>query len=255
MHATVAPTRMSARRRANFRFVPFYATCWLVIALSWLAAAKKDTPTPTLRWSESTPGCTFSRDNDGKYRYALWTPDFGVTLAVDSQELQLVHKRGERFFSAHLTIRNRSDHTLAVYPGKTTLEFTKHSKVIQPALNPEEFAEKAQTDVDEVEHETEREIEKHPDRKEAREQFVQGWQKEVTELQDFLSHKTLPAVQLDSTRSEVSGWVLFSTKSKWIGDWKKPEQFVLRFPLGGKILEFPFYLPAQQGDLLLRQRQ
>ena len=77
---------------------------------------------------------------------------------------------------------------------------------------------------------------------------------EVTELQDFLSHSTLPAVQLDNSHTEISGWILFSTHSKWIGDWKKPEEFLFRIPLGSQILEFPFALPAKQGDLILRQR-
>lgn len=226
----------------------------LLVLIPQPSAAGKNPGPPALRWSESQPGCTFSRDNDGKYRYALWTPDFGVILAVDAQELQLVHKRGERFFSVHLTVRNRSTSVLQVEPGKVTLEFVKHSKIVQPALDPEEFAEKAQSDVDEIEHQTQHEVEKHPERKQEREKFVQEWQKEITELQDFLGRSTLRAVQLDPDHPETSGWVLFSTHSKWIGDWKKPEELLLRFPLAGKIVEFPFALPAQQGDLILRQR-
>jgi hypothetical protein len=217
-------------------------------------AHKKDSGLQVLRWAESQPGCTFSRDNDGKYRYALWSENFGVILAVDSQELQLTRKRGERFFSVHLTFRNRGSNPLVVDPGKATLEFVKHSKVIQPALDPGQFAQKAQSDMDEIEHQTQREVEKHPERKEERQKYVQVWQKEVTELQDFLSQSTLPATQLDHEHPEVRGWVLFSTHSKWIGDWKKPEEFVLRLPLDGKIVEFPFALPAQEGDLILRQR-
>ena len=64
----------------------------------------------------------------------------------------------------------------------------------------------------------------------------------------------MPAVQLDSTHQEISGWILFSTHSKWIGDWKKPEEFLFRIPLGSQIVEFPFALPAQKGDLILRKR-
>jgi len=225
----------------------------LAVAVS-SSAGTKTSPTPTLRWTEGNTGCTVSLDSDGKYRYGLWTADVGVVLAVDAQELQLVHKRGERFFGVHLTVRNRSASPLVVHPGQATLEFVKHSKVVQPALDPETFAQKAQSDVDDIEHQTEREVEKHPERKEDREKFVQGWQKEVTELQDFLSHGTLPAVQLDSTRNEVSGWILFSTHNKWIGEWKRPEEFIFRIPLGSQIVEFPFALPAQKGDILLRRR-
>jgi len=226
----------------------------LAFALLTSPASAKKNPAPTLRWAEGNAGCTFSLDSDGKYRYGLWTADLGLVLAVDAQELQLVHKRGERFFGVHLTVHNRSSSPLVVDPGLATLEFEKHSKIIQPALDPEAFAEKAQSDVDDIEHQTEREVQKHPERKEEREKFVQGWQKEVTELQDFLSHGTLPAVQLDSTHKEISGWILFSTHSKWIGDWKKPEEFLFRIPLGSQIVEFPFALPGQKGDLILRRR-
>jgi hypothetical protein len=61
-------------------------------------------------------------------------------------------------------------------------------------------------------------------------------------------------VQLGAGNPETSGWVLFSTQSKWIGEWKKPEEFVLRIPLGDRVVEFPFAVPAQQGDLILRKR-
>jgi hypothetical protein len=227
-----------------------------LIALAFLispAAAKKN-PAPTLRWAEGNPGCTFSLDSDGKYRYGLWTADLGLVFAVDAQELQLVHKRGERFFGVHLTVHNRNGSPIVVDPSLATLEFVKHAKVIQPALDPESFAEKAQSDVDDIEYQTQREVEKHPERKEDREKFVQGRQKEVTELQDFLSQAVLPAVQLDGTHTEISGWILFSTHNKWIGEWKKPEELLFRIPLGSKIVEFPFALPAQKGDLILRQR-
>jgi len=208
----------------------------------------------SLRWTEGAPGCTFSRDDDGKYRYSVWTDDYGIILAVDSQELDKIHHRVEPFFSVHITIRYRGKETLAVDPGQASLEFVKHFKVIQTSLDPEAFAARVQNDADELEYQTEREVQKHPERKEEREKYVQTFQKEVIEFLDFLTQRTLPATQLDTTHSEVSGWVLFSTKNKWLGDWKKPEEFLLRFPIADKIVEFPFELPAQQGDLILRRR-
>ena len=231
------------------------AAAWLLVTLCPppLVSDKKPAP-PTLRWAEGQPGCTFSRDRDGKYRYSLWTPDYGVILAVDSQELQLHHRRVERFLGFYLTVRYRGQQALGIDPEQATLEFVKHSKVIQRALEPAFFARKTQTDADAVEHETQREIEKHPERKEEREKSVQEYQKNVAEFLDFLSRRCFHAVQLDPGHPEASGWLLFSTQNKWIGDWKKPEEFVLRLPLAGKILEFPFMLPPQEGDLILRQR-
>jgi hypothetical protein len=219
------------------------------------AAPWKDkTPAATLRWTEGQPGCAFSRDDDGKYRYSLWTDDYGVIVAIDSQELEKVHRRVEPFFSTQVTVRYRGTSKLEVAPGTATLEFVRHFKVIQPSLDPEGYAEHTQTDADEREHETQREIEKHPEKKAEREQFLQTYQKEVAEFLEFLTKRTLMAATLDPRNAETSGWLLFSTRSKWIGNWKKPEEFVLRMPLAGRILEFPFALPPAHGDLILRKR-
>lgn len=231
----------------------------LVLALTAPPSTQADppkakTPPSTLRWAEDQPGCTFTRDDDGKYRYALWTPDYGVILAVDAQELEKNHRRVEPFFSVQLTIRYRGKGLLAVNPGTASIEFVRHFKIVQPSLDPEDFAQKTQSDADELEHETEREILKHPERRQQREKFVQTYQKEVTEFLDFLTRRSLMATNLDPANPEVTGWVLFATKSKWLGDWKKPEEFVLRLPLADRVLEFPFSLPAKEGELLLRKR-
>ena len=60
---------------------------------------------------------------------------------------------------------------------------------------------------------------------------------------------------LDRANPQVSGWVFFSTDSKWLGKWKAQEEFVLRLPLDGKVFEFPFKLPPEEGELLLRKRE
>jgi hypothetical protein len=48
--------------------------------------------------------------------------------------------------------------------------------------------------------------------------------------------------------------VFFSTKSKWKGDWKSQENFVLRIPIEKEIFEFPFALPPAGEVPTLRQR-
>jgi len=215
---------------------------------------KEQPPSVALRWAEGERGCTFSRDDDGKYRYALWTDDYGIILAVDSQELDKVRHRVEPFFSVHITVRYRGKQALAVDPTFATLEFLKHFKVVQKSLDPEDFAAQTQNDADELEHQTEREVKKHPQRREERERYVQAYQKEVADFLDFLARGTMRATQLDARGAEASGWVLFSTKNKWVGDWKKPEKFLLRFPVADRIVEFPFELPPPTGDLILRRR-
>ena len=48
---------------------------------------------------------------------------------------------------------------------------------------------------------------------------------------------------------------MFGTRNRWIGGWKKPEEFVLRVPVAGKIFEFPFTLPPKPGEVILRKRE
>ena len=239
------------RRRA------WSALCFIVGTVVCIATpgvcGKKPQPTVE-RWTAGSPCCTFARSNDGKYRYRVATPDYEVTLAVDSQELTLMRRRVEPFFSVLIDVHYHGATALPVNPSAASLEFVKHHKVVQTALDPDSFALRTQDDADQLEFETEREIKKHPDKKDEREHYVQAYQKEVATFLEFLSRSCLPAVQLDSANQQVSGWLLFSTRSKWLGSWKTPEQFLLRLPMGDRVLEFPFSLPPEQGDLILRKR-
>jgi hypothetical protein len=213
------------------------------------------TKIPAIRWDEERPGCTFSRTDDGRYHYGLWSGDVGVTLSVDAQELEKVHRRHEPFFSVLLNVRYRGPGTLDLTTENISLEFVKHFQVVQTALDPDGFAEKVQNDADELDHETAREVEKHPEKKEAKEAYVRAFQKDSAQLLEFVGKNSLRPTQLNPGAQETSGWVLFSTKSKWISAWKKQEEFVLRMPLDGKMFEFPFKLPPKPGEVMLRKRE
>ncbi len=234
---------------------------WLIFALLSCAAlatplsSKEKSQSPVVRWDEQQPGCTFSRSQDGKYNYGLWSGDVGVTLSVDSQELEKVHRRHEPFFGVLLTIRYRGQRSLEVASQNASLEFVKHFKFVQTSLDPDGFSAKIQNDADELDHQTAREIAKHPEQKDAKQAYMRAFQKDSAELIEFVSKNSLRPTQLDAANPEVSGWVLFNTSSKWIGGWKKQEEFVLRFPLDGTIFEFPFKLPPKEGELLLRRRE
>ncbi len=210
---------------------------------------------PAVRWDEERPGCTFSRGDDGKYRYGLWSDDAGITVAVDSQELEKVHRRHEPFFGVLLTVRYRGEGSLDLATDNISLEFVKHFHVVQASLDPDDFAEKVQNDADELNHQTAREVEKHPEKKEEQEALLRAFLKDSTELQEFVGKNTLRATRLGPGHPETSGWILFSTQSKWIGAWKKQEEFILRVPFDGKVFEFPFKLPPQPGEVMLRKRQ
>jgi hypothetical protein len=61
-------------------------------------------------------------------------------------------------------------------------------------------------------------------------------------------------VALDHATPEVTGLVFFPTRSKWKGDWKQQEHFVVRLPIANLILEFPFTLPLPGELPPLRER-
>ena len=209
---------------------------------------------PTVRWSEEQPGCTFSRGEDGKYSYGLWSEDVGIVLAVDAREVQIIRHRIEPIFGVLLTIRYRGTGSLEESPDGITLQFMKHFKVLQSALDPDDYSQKIQADADAFDEETRRAIAKHPEQKEARQARLQEYQKSVNELIEFLSSNSLRPIHLDHATPEARGWIFFNTETKWLGGWKAQEEFVLRFPLAGKIFEFPFKLPPEPGELLLQKR-
>jgi hypothetical protein len=227
-----------------------------IACVAWAAPAVHDRPpaTPILHWEEGQPGCTFSRDDDGKYRYGFWTDDFGVVLAVDSQELEKVRRRTQPIFALLLSVHYRGKDSLDVLPGKISLEFVKHFHDVHSALDPDGLASQQKHEADALAVETEREIRKHSEKNRAKEAALAARQKDAAEMIEFLNDRSLRAITLDSSHPDASGWVLFSTKSKWIDSLRKQEEFVLRVPLANRVVEFPFTLPPSEGDLILRRR-
>jgi len=209
---------------------------------------------PAVRWAEEAPGCTFSLGDDGRFHYGLWSGDVGITLAIDSQELEKVHRRHERFFSVLLDVRYRGPADLDLPTENISLEFVKHFRVVQTSLDPDTFAQKVQDDADAVDHESAREVLKHPEKKLEQETYVRAFQKDSAELLEFVSKNSLRPARLGTGNPEVGGWVFFGVDGKWVGGWKKQEDFVLRVPLDGKIFEFPFTLPPKPGEVMLRKR-
>ena len=208
-----------------------------------------------MRWAEGEKGCTFERGDDGKYRYGLWTDDLGVTLAIDSQELQKAKRRLEPMMGILLTFRYRGTSSVYVKTNTISLEFVKHERVVHAALDPDALAAHLQAGADSLEDQAQRESRKHPEKLAEKETGLQAYQKDLTDMLDFLSARSLRAEALDPATPETNGWLFFSTRSKWIGDWKAQEDFVLRIPFENYVLEFPFTLPPSEGELLLRKRE
>jgi len=228
----------------------------VLICLAPLAASRKTkNEIPAVRWAEGNPGCTFSHSDDGKYRYGMWYGDVGMVMAVDAQELQKVHRRHEPFFALMLDVRYRGQGSLDFTVDNISLEFEKHFRVKQIALDPDEFTDQVQNEADTLNDETAREVEKHPEQKEQKEAFVRAYLRDSAELEEFVGKNSLRMTKLSPGTAEATGWVLFSTKSKWIGGWKKREEFILRVPVEGKVFEFPFQLPPKPGETILRKRE
>ncbi|HZQ95938.1 MAG TPA: hypothetical protein VFA67_13070 [Candidatus Sulfotelmatobacter sp.] len=225
---------------------------WTAPGAASPAGDKKNNP--AVRWDERAPGCTFSRSPDGKLRYGLWSGDLGITLAVDEQELEKVRRRHEPFFAVLLELRDRGQQSLDLNAHNISLEFVKHFQVEQTALDPDEFTRKIQGDADALNRQTAREVKKDPVKNAEKEAYLRAYLKDSAELQEFVGKDSLRAAHLDAGNPQVSGWVLFSTKNKWIGGWKTPEEFILRVPMNGKVFEFPFTLPPKGGEKLLRRR-
>lgn len=239
-------------RRPN-RQLLVCATLSLILAIPAWARRKPDT-TPRVRWSEGSPGCTFQRSDDGKYSWGLWNGDVGITLSVDSQELQLSRHRNEPMFGVLLTFRYRGSATLPVRNDDLTIEYVDHQHDIKSSLDPDDLSTRLQRKIDDFNDNVAHELKKHPEKKAELEAQLQTYEKEITDLQEFLATRSLRPTTLDATTPQASGWIFFTTRSRWIGDWKKTEDFIVRIPSSGKVFEFPFRLPPIAGDLILRKR-
>ena len=234
------------------------ATVWwcclaLIFTLSAHGAEKAGTQA-TSRWAEGQPGCTFSADDDGRYRYGLWTDDFGIIVAVDSQELQKSMQRTFPVFAVLLNLHYRGKDSMTLNPANVSLEFVKHSHDVQTAIDPGDLTTKFWSNAAEFAAETEQEIQKHPEKRVEKEIMLQDHKKNVGEMMEFVKTRGLREIKLDPAHADGDGWVFFSARSKWVGDWNKQEEFVLRISLPERTFEFPFLLPPSQGDFLLRRR-
>jgi hypothetical protein len=224
------------RKHAAIFRSPAIACILICLLGSWFSRANEP-PSTILRWTEGNPGCTFSADDDGKYRYGIWTDDLGVVIAVDADEVRNASLRIEPLFALFVTLRYRSNESVSIDPRAFSLEFVNHYHTIQKAIDPDEFADTLQRDTATV----------AAKQQESRTRTLTG-------TADFVKSRSLRASRLDPQTTETSGWVFFNAKSKWIGNWKTQEQFVLRIPVAGRTFEFPFALPPSPGDLLLRRR-
>jgi hypothetical protein len=225
----------------------------LLLASTSFAGGKA--PVPTLRWTAGTANCTFREGDDGRTYYGVASGDFEVTLAVDRQELEKIPHRARPMLSVFVSFQYKGQQQFEVQQNRFTLEFTKHFQIVQTSLDPDDLLKTLQENVDDLTDEVERhQVKEHPDQKQKLETELQARLKDYTEMMDFISTKGLRPMTLDGSNSTVGGWVFFSIRNKFIGPWRRPEQFVLRLPVEDVIVEFPFSLPPEPGKVILRHR-
>jgi len=227
----------------------------LIVSGGQAKGKEKKSKYPTVTWREGDRECTLSKEGDGLYRYGLGFETLQVTMAIDSQETEKTKRNLEHVFIVLLTFRNRGTVPIKINMEGISLELVDHYHVRMSSLDPDRLSDRIQADTEELEHQTERELKDHPERKVTIETRLQEHTKLVSEWQEYLSAKTLRDTTLDTGQPEVSGLVLFNTRSKWKGDWKSEENFILRIPLESVTVEFPFRLPPTDEGPELRKRQ
>ena len=240
--------------KSGLVFALMLITALLALTAAPVAFAKKKEGPPTTRWEEGTPGCTFSRDDDGRYRYGIWSDDLGVTIAVDSQELQHLRERLMPIFGVVLTAQYRGGASVILRTDQVSLEFLSHSHILHSSLDPGGTAARLQADSETLQDNAARMIQKHPEKKDEEEAKLQHYLKGQADLQEFLQTRSLNTEKLGPDKREVSGWVFFDARDKWIGSWRQQEHFLLRVPFQDRVFEFPFTLPPKEGDFILRKR-
>lgn len=228
-------------------FVPRLMVGVLVVLLPTLSLAKKKIEVPTLRWQEDSAGCAVDKGGaDRFYRYTISNSAIRISLAIDPQELTQSQRRADHVMSLLLTVHNNNAGVpLVVKPNDSTLEFVNHHNWQFPAWGPNDLADRIQVKTDDLMHQTDKDLEKRPEKVDSNEERLREHQKLISEMVEFLSTQGLRETTLDATTPEVSGWVFFPSRGKWVAGWKKREEFVFRIPIGGWVVEFRFPLPPK----------
>jgi len=228
------------------------AVVFWIFLLPIVGYAKKKPPLPTVRWTAGAPGCSFQRGDDGRYRWTMSDKDLDITLLVDSQELTKSRRRFYHVFGVYTTVTYKGQGNFE-FPADLRLDFVRHHEVIEGTLDPTELQNRLQNDLDTVIFDTERQIKKHPEVKEEKTAHLRQYQKEAAEFIEFLTSQYIEPVKLNPGNPEVHGWAFFHTSNKWIGPWKKHEDFILAVWMKDRIWQFPFSLPPAEGELILRK--
>jgi len=225
--------------------------CTLLLPIS--GHAKKPRP-PTVRWTAGAPGCSFQRGDDGRYRWTMSDKNFDITLLVDSQELTKSRRRFYHVFGVYATVTYKGQGNFE-FPADLRINYVRHHAIIEGTMDQAELQTRLQNDLDTLVFETERQIKKNPAVKEEKTAYLRQYEKEGAEFIEFLTTQYIEPVTLNPGNPEVHGWAFFATSSKWIGPWKKREDFIVSVWTKDRVWDFPFSLPPTEGEPILRKPQ
>jgi hypothetical protein len=211
-------------------------------------------PLPAFRWTPGAPGCTLGRASDGRYYYRYSTAIYDLSVGIDPQELEKIPYRAVPMISILVSLKNKGNAKLEFLQNRYTLEFVKHSHLIQSSADPDAIVRGIQQRIQGANNEAAYQIKKHSEQREQKQGQLQVWLKTQTEMMDFVSTQGLRPTVLDAANASASGWVFFWARNRWIGPWQKPEELILRMPVADQIIELPFSLPPEPGKVELRHR-
>jgi hypothetical protein len=152
----------------------------------------------TLRWGKGKPGCGFSANRDGTYRYGLTAEDVSVTLAIDSQELDKARRRIEPAVTVFLSFRYSGHEAVELDPAKISLEFVGHFHDRQRSLDPDDLASRLQADATLLSEKTAHEVARHPEKKQALETSSNDQIEAVRTMVEFLGTRALRFATLNA---------------------------------------------------------
>jgi hypothetical protein len=228
------------------------AAVYVLLSTAPFLSAKDQKNDRVIRWNEASPECSLTAA-DGMHRYSIQYETLKLTLAVDDNELKKSTRTAEHVFSVLITANNRGNEVVKIVPANMKLELVSHHRALMRAQYPDELSHRLQDDSDELIYQSEKRLKKHPEEKDTTEYRLKSHEELVARWQAFLSTQSLRETSIDSGRPEVTGWVFFKTNTKWLGNWKDEEEFILRVPVEKRVFEFSFKLPMDNRPTL-RQR-
>ena len=234
--------------------------CIVAVAISVLlhncfpAAAAQAEPVPSVfRWRADAPNCSLEGRSDGKFLYTLNTPDAQFALMIDSAELEKSHRTSERIFTLHLSVMLVGPGPLTIRPEQVTLQLVRHHGESLSPLDPPMLARRIQDETEQLSVQTDRYVEKHPDKQGIMQVRLEEQKKLAAEWIEFLGKNSFTGERVTALSPRTSGWLYFPSETRDVRAWTSREEVVFRIAAGPWSVEVPFALPPTDAPVLMHR--